>query len=124
MLATKLTEPSSGLAVGRYFRIASIDSAGHAVLECVDAPTAPVQGIKINSQFLCPIDKDGNLRLDFVDTFNIFSLSGVPSITLRDPDNSTIDRRLNYRGITCETYDYAVKAAMTDGVGAAWTDTE
>lgn len=35
----KLTEPSSGLAVGKYFRVASIDNDGHAVLECVDAPT-------------------------------------------------------------------------------------
>lgn len=38
-LSTKLTEPSSDLAVGKYFRIASIDENGHAVLECVDAPT-------------------------------------------------------------------------------------
>lgn len=34
----KLTEPSSGLAVGKYFRVASIDADGHAVLECVDLP--------------------------------------------------------------------------------------
>lgn len=37
-MACKLTEPSSGLAVGKYFRIAAIDEAGHAVLEAVDAP--------------------------------------------------------------------------------------
>lgn len=37
-LAGKLTEPASGLEVGKYFRIAAIDENGHAVLEAVDAP--------------------------------------------------------------------------------------
>lgn len=37
-LALKLTEPSTGLAVGKYFRIAAIDESGHAMLEAVDAP--------------------------------------------------------------------------------------
>lgn len=37
-LALKLTEPASGLEVGKYFRIAAIDENGHAVLEAVDAP--------------------------------------------------------------------------------------
>lgn len=39
-LALKLTEPSTGLAVGKYFRIAAIDNSGHAVLEAVDLPIA------------------------------------------------------------------------------------
>ena len=39
-LALKLTEPSTGLAVGKYFRIAAIDDSGHAVLEAVDLPIA------------------------------------------------------------------------------------
>lgn len=34
-----LREPSSGLAVGKYFRITSIDNDGHAVLECVSVYT-------------------------------------------------------------------------------------
>lgn len=36
-MAGKLTEPATGLAVGKYFRIAAIDGNGHAVLEAVDA---------------------------------------------------------------------------------------
>ena len=47
-LALKLTEPSTGLAVGKYFRIAAIDESGHAVLEAVDLPSAPVQDVQIN----------------------------------------------------------------------------
>ena len=47
-LAYKLTEPSSGLEVGKYFRIAAIDENGHAVLEAVDLPSAPVQDVQVN----------------------------------------------------------------------------
>lgn len=36
-MAGKLTEPSTGIAVGKYFRVAAIDANGHAVLEAVDA---------------------------------------------------------------------------------------
>ena len=39
-IADKLTEPSSGIAVGKYFRVASIDNDGHAVLEYADAQPA------------------------------------------------------------------------------------
>ena len=39
-LAGKLTEPSTGLEVGKYFRIAAIDDSGHAVLEAVNLPIA------------------------------------------------------------------------------------
>lgn len=39
-IGNKMTEPSGGLAVGKYFRIASIDDAGHPVLEAVDLPIA------------------------------------------------------------------------------------
>lgn len=46
-LACKLTEPSEGLAVGRYFRIASMDDTGHAVLEAVDAAQVGVQDVKV-----------------------------------------------------------------------------
>ncbi|MGN1368447.1 MAG: collagen-like protein [Aristaeellaceae bacterium] len=37
-MPSKLTEPATGLAVGKYFRIAALDENGHAVLEAVDAP--------------------------------------------------------------------------------------
>ena len=37
-IAEKLTEPTSGIKVGKYFRVASIDENGHAVLEYVDVP--------------------------------------------------------------------------------------
>lgn len=44
---SKLTEPSEGLAVGKYFRISAIDDNGHAVLEAAEAPAdghTPVKG--------------------------------------------------------------------------------
>lgn len=39
-IVSKLTEPNSGLAVGKYFKVASLDENGHAVLEACDLPTA------------------------------------------------------------------------------------
>lgn len=47
-LALKLTEPSTGLAVGKYFRIAAIDESGHAVLEAVDAAQVGVQDVQVD----------------------------------------------------------------------------
>lgn len=47
-LAGKLTEPSTGLEVGKYFRIAALDENGHAVLEAVDLPSAPVQDVQVD----------------------------------------------------------------------------
>lgn len=40
-MAGKLTEPTEGLAVGKYFRIAALDENGHSVLEAVEAPIGP-----------------------------------------------------------------------------------
>lgn len=47
-LALKFTEPSTGLAVGKYFRIAAIDESGHAVLEAVDAAQIGVQDVQVS----------------------------------------------------------------------------
>lgn len=80
-LSSKLTEPSS-LAVGKYFRIAAIDEAGHAVLEAVDLPSAPVQDVQVDGESIVT--------------------DGVASVSKYD----------------------AVKAAMCDGKGAAWTSDE
>ncbi len=46
-LSSKLTEPA-GLALGKYFRVSALDDNGHAVLEAVDLPSAPVQDVQID----------------------------------------------------------------------------
>ena len=132
LLAPKLTEPASNLAVGKYFRIASIDADGHAVLECVDAPTAPVQGVSAAGTTLTP-DANGIVNIPIATQNNpgivkVTSSNGIGIydgyllISFAPPDSNF--RRYNYQPVTPYCIDYAVKAAMTDGRGAAWTDAE
>ena len=45
-------------------------------------------------------------------------------IALNPASNKTIDSRMTRQPITAGNFDYAVKAAMTDGKGAAWTENE
>ena len=45
-------------------------------------------------------------------------------IALNPASNNTIDSRSTRQPITAGNFDYAVKAAMCDGKGAAWTDAE
>lgn len=51
---------------------------------------------------------------------------GLRGHFIADPDATEITARSSakYKAITLHTFDKAVKAAMTDGVGAAWTDAE
>lgn len=83
-LATKLTEPSSNLAVGKYFRIASIDADGHAVLECVDPPiftpsiinggtalpTTSTQASYVGQRYHCISPSNEDLWFECVDITN------------------------------------------------------
>ena len=64
-LSCKLNEPSNGLEVGKYFRISSVDEDGHAVLETVDLPSAPVQDVKIDGE---TIVTDGVANVSKYDT--------------------------------------------------------
>lgn len=138
-IADKLTEPSTNLAVGKYFRIASIDENGHAVLECVDPPTAPVQSISAVGTALVP-DEKGNVNIPPTN-YAYSNNPGLVYVTRRlgieSPNNSTglirlapatiteIPTRSRASApITLSCLDISVKAAMTDGRGAAWTDAE
>ena len=85
-LACKLTEPSEGLAVGRYFRIASLD-AGHAVLEAVDAAQVGVQDVRVAG---ASIVEDGvaNVKL-YANSFGV----NAAGIYLRNANNAQINAR-------------------------------
>lgn len=111
-IAQKLTEPD-GMAVGKYFRIAAIDENGHAVLEAVNLPvaTTSIPGI---------VQGDTNYGV------SVFkgSLISVPANTSIIDGRGGSSGSFYYRPITPYYVDYAVKAAMTDGKGAAWTPEE
>ena len=103
----KLTSPASGLAVGKYFRVASIDEDGKAVLEAVDLPIATYETvglIKPNVAYLT-IKSDGTMGLNTA-------------------SETTIDRRSVGRPLDAENLNYAVKATLTDSKRITMTDAE
>ena len=116
-LACKLTEPSEGLAVGRYFRIASLD-AGHAVLEAVDAAQVGVQDVRVAG---ASIVEDGvaNVKL-YANSFGV----NAAGIYLRNANNAQINARSSNVSVSCNNIDYSVKVAMCDGKGATWSEAE
>ena len=134
-LALKLTEPSTGLAVGKYFRIAAIDESGHAVLEAVDAAQVGVQGATINGNSI--VDENGVANVPIANEFGrtgVVKLShsggikwsnSIDALSVDYASQAAIDSRSSSNKPIIPYYlDFAVRAAMCDGKGAAWTDTE
>lgn len=129
-MACKLTEPSDGLAVGKYFRIAAIDESGHAVMEAVDLPSAPVQDVQVDGTSIVadgvanvPIaskNQAGAVKINYAQGINI--QNGY--LILNQATETHISNRSQNMPITSKQTDYAVRAAMCDGKGAAWTEAE
>lgn len=144
-IATKLAEPSSGLAVGKYFRISSIDENGHAVLEAVDAPEGKVEDVLVgdasavqNKVAKLEVYNESNkntgtpvlVRTTENYGFTVFR-SSYHYLALQSASSNGLNLRSQvgagggrYGAVTPSNLDHAVKAAMSDGVGAAWTDAE
>ena len=118
VLPSKLTEPSTGLAVGKYFRIAAIDESGHAVLEAVDAAQVGVQDVKVAGESVVA-DGVANVKL-YANSFG----TNDTGIYLRNANNAQIKARSYNVAVTTQVIDYAVKAAMCDGKGDAWSEAE
>ena len=128
----KLSEPAEGLAVGKYFRVAAIDENGHAVLEAVEAKDVGVQDVQVAGASVVadgvasvPIANGNNAGVaKVIQAYGIKIVNGN-ILALRSAANDEIDPRIsNYRCIVPSNIDYAVKAAMCDGKGAAWTAEE
>lgn len=141
-----LEKPSSA-QVGQIFKVQSVNEDGTLVLEAVDMPNCGVGDIQINGTSI--VGEDGVavvpiLKNEETETHGLvklcnMNLSGVgqygdginaamttPSLMLRPASNSFISSRIAYcyAPVTPGNLDYAVKTAMTDGKGEAWTDTE
>ena len=120
-MAGKLSEPNEGLAVGKYFRVAALDENGHAVLEAVDAPVGGVQDVRINSESTIA---NGVAEIK-VPTGSGLKYDDEHGLRTVQSSNTQINSRSNkQQPITPNNIDYAVKAAMCDGKGAAWTADE
>lgn len=136
--AGKLAEPSSGLAVGKYFRIASIDEDGHAVLEAVDAPETGMK-IKFNNVEQ-QADADGFIDIPQIHNsttqLGLCFATGVAGVRswsgqflVVNAEQPSFTNRATVGGykfgvISATNFDLAVKVAMTDGIGTAWTTAE
>ena len=128
----KLSEPAEGLAVGKYFRVAALDENGHAVLEAVDAKDVGVQDVQVSGESIvmdgvANVPVGTNQSVGVVRAYTTFGTQIMDSgiLSLVDVTTSNIDNRDNgYRAISSKKIDYAVKAAMCDGKGAAWTADE
>ncbi len=128
-----LKEPEN-MVVGRYFRIAAIDEKGHAVLEAVDAPTGGVTDVQIAGT---SVVQDGLANIQYAtNTMQGLVRTGNANPLIVDA-NGQIGFRKNNNNISNRSadgaygnligswnFDYAVKVAMTDGKGAAWTAEE
>ena len=146
-LPSKLTEPSA-MSVGQFFRIASFDENGHAVLEAVDAPSGGVSDVKVNNASVVA-DGVANIPLlehNMYDSYGLARLSAFGGglqvayggalsrgLTIKSTTKAYVSEHHHqedkewqnlYQPITLGVFDYAVKCAMTDGKGAEWTDAE
>lgn len=137
-ISGKLSEPVEGLAVGKYFRVARIDENGHAVLEAVDAKTVGVQdvqvaGASVVTDGVASVPQAGNdgatkgvICVNSKSGIIVNSITGIANLDRASNDDINTQRtNADYRRpITPYVLDYAVKAAMCDGKGAAWTADE
>lgn len=135
----KLTTPTGNVKVGQILRVQSVNDDGSVVLETVEMPTESVSDVTINDE---SIIKDGVAEIPIANRDNILGViktipyefwgTGVGSeastglLRLYPASEKNIDARqkINVSPISVNNLDYAVKAAMCDGKGAAWTAEE
>lgn len=134
-IATKITAPENP-EVGKVFKIKSVNDDGTFIGEWADCTNLDVQ-IKGKS-----IVTDGIAEIPIANRDNVFGVvktvpyefwgTGVGAssndgqLRLYPASNGNIDARqkINVSPISVNNLDYAVKAAMCDGKGAAWTAEE
>lgn len=123
--------------VGQIFRVQSVNEDGTLVLEAVDMPSGGVGDVQIGGT---SIVADGVANIPYSDNKGVIGIVGVYpgsdfGITINGPrahtlyastaTNTAINNRWNGSGfIVPNNLDYAVKGAMCDGKGEAWTDAE
>ena len=132
-IATKITAPANP-EVGKVFKIKSVNEDGTFIGEWADGGVANLD-VRINGESIVqdgvaeiPVsagEKYGVAR--YSNTLGVMLNTGG-YVVLSNATQYAIDKRVNYTNqfgaITSSNVDYAVKAAMCDGKGAAWTAEE
>lgn len=132
-VSKKLTQPSTAKA-GQIFRVQAINEDGTLVVEAVDMPSSDVTDVQINGTSIVGEDGVAVVPIAGHNKYGLFILRGTQygigvwgdgTIVSVGATEDDIKRRTTaYLHIDPKNLDYAVRAAMTDGKGPAWTADE
>ena len=131
-LGTKLTSPPTP-EVGKILKIKSVNEDGTFTCEWADSGSN--LDVRINGESIVqdgvaeiPISSFDTLGLVYTDnsaggyTTGLMNRQGKLQVNTANIDD--VNKRRLRKEIDCSNFDYAVKAAMCDGKGAAWTTDE
>ena len=129
-LGTKLTAPPTP-KVGKILKIKSVNEDGTFVCEWADNGGSNVD-VRINGKSIVqdgvaeiPTGRKNSLGvIGYKSTTDGVYINGEGILSIIPTSNSYISNRIYNMPITPMVLDYAVKAAMCDGKGAAWTAEE
>ena len=132
-------DPSEGLnltgaTVGQIAKITEVDASGKPTRwEPVDLPGGGVEDVQLNGSSIVqggvakiPLMSKGVFGVAYVsgDVTSGLELDRKGQICIMNASEYFMANRYGSYAIKFENYDKAVKHAMCDGKGAAWTDTE
>lgn len=127
-IATKITAPANP-EVGKVFKIKSVNDDGTFIGEWADCANLDV---RINGE---SIVRDGGIaeipiahgtKLGIVSGYTYYGIftNSSGAIMCQNATEDIVNSRRVHYPVTASIIDYAVKAAMCDGKGAAWTAKE
>lgn len=132
-IATKITAPANP-EIGKVFKIKSVNEDGTFIGEWADGGVAnldvQIAGKSIVQDGVAEIPVSAGEKYGVARYSNVLGvmLNTGGYVTLSNATQYAIDKRAyyanQYGAITSSNVDYAVKAAMCDGKGAAWTTEE
>lgn len=133
----KITKPAEAPTIGKILRVKSVNEDGTFVCEWADDGgnnlDVRIDGESIVQDGVAEIPMCTTSTAPGLITIDLYSNSGglyrvnekTGLIRIANAKNTAIDERKNsFCPIVPENLDYAVKAAMCDGKGAAWTAEE
>ena len=131
----KITKPVEAPTIGKILRVKSVNEDGTFVCEWADGGSNLDLDVRIDGKSIVqdgvaeiPISSYDTLGLVRTDnsvggyTTGLINAQGRLIVNTASIDD--INKRHLRKEIDCSNFDYTVKAAMCDGKGATWTDTE
>ena len=134
-VSVKLDKPATPPEVGKILKVTAVNEDGSFVCEWADAPSGgAVDDVQVNGTSVVadgvakiPLAKMDSTGVVKFDAFMPFTFSAGALRLANADENELTNPRYGYstnRAITASNYGLAVKLAMCDGKGAAWTAEE